>query len=68
MTIEEIKRSECTFLSAADIAPLLGCDPQSLREQVRRNPNALGFPVCRIGKRCRFPRDGFLQFLTGRSC
>ena len=63
MTMEQMRKSDAVFLCAADIAPILGCDPQSLRVQARDHPAALGFPVCVVGSRCRFPRVSFLKFV-----
>lgn len=65
MTVDQMRESDAAFLRAADIAPILGCDPQTLRVQARAAPEALGFPVTLIGRRCQFPRRPFLQFIDG---
>ena len=67
MTIEEIRQSDEAFLKPADIASLLECNPQYIREQARKDPTLLGFPVVVIGSRTRIPRKPFLQFL-GEGC
>lgn len=63
MTLTEIKQSDELFLTAADIAPVLGCNPDKLRAQARGKPELLGFPVTVIGSRVKFPRRPFLAFL-----
>ena len=65
MTLAEIKQSPALYLTAADIAPVLGCDPDLLRAQARYKPELLGFPVCVIGSRVKIPRRAFLAFFWG---
>lgn len=67
MTLDQIRQSRQTFLTAADIAPVLACDAQVLRVQARENPRLLGFDVCVIGSRCRFVRESFLRFVDGKN-
>ncbi len=54
------------FLSAAEAARALACDPQTLRSQAKSDPAALGFPVTVVGHRVRIPRAPFLDY-TGIS-
>lgn len=63
MTLAEIKQSPALVLTAADIAPVLGCDPDKIRTQARSKPELLGFPVSVAGSRVRIPRKPFLAFL-----
>lgn len=63
MTIQEIKSSDAVFLTPADIAPVLGCDPNWVRRAAHNSPELIGFPVCVIGTRTRIPRKPFLRFL-----
>lgn len=63
MTREEIIQSEKEFLNAADIADVLGVDPQSIRAQAAFKPALLGFPVVRIGARTKIPRRQFVKFM-----
>lgn len=67
MTVEQMRESDAVFLRAADIAPIIGCDPQTLRVQARAAPQSLGFPVTLIGQRCKFPRRPFLLFIDGQA-
>ena len=63
MTIQEMLASDATVLRPVDVADVLGCDPQYVRITARQRPEALGFPVCVIGKRVKIPRLPFLQYL-----
>jgi hypothetical protein len=47
------------FMDVEEVAKILNAHPQSIREQARNNPVALGFPVCVCGTRVRIPREGF---------
>ena len=64
MTFEEIKTSQKIMLTPADVAPVLGCNPQSIRKQAQENPAWLGFNVSVVGKHTLIPRLPFIQFLT----
>ena len=66
MTLAEIRSSDALMLTPADIAPILGCDPQCIRDQARTDPSVLGFPVSVIKTRTRIPRIPFLNFIEGR--
>ena len=61
-TLQEIEACGKEMLLPADIADYLGCDPQSIRLQARKDPAALGFPTIVLGNRCLFPREGFVRF------
>lgn len=63
MTLTEIKVSDKALLLAKDVAPVLGCDPHSIRIQAREYPEQLGFPVVVIGNRTLIPRKPFLAYL-----
>ena len=63
MTLEELKASQQPYLTPADIAPILHCDPQCIRKQATQDPAKLGFPVIIMGHRVRIPRIPFLKFL-----
>ena len=63
MTMNELIKSDKTFLLAADIAPILGCAAQSIRIQARHDPAKLGFPAVVIGTRILIPRQKFMEFL-----
>ena len=63
MTITEMLESAEPFLSPADIAEVLQCDPQSIRAQAQTDPSKLGYPVIVINRRIRIPRIPFLRYL-----
>lgn len=69
MTLDEIKQSNKPLLTCADIGEALGIDPQGIRVWAQQQPDKLGFPVMRYGRRgsqIRIPRLGFLRFIEGR--
>lgn len=63
MTLNEIKNTDKPMLLASDVAPVLGCDPHSIRIQARQAPDLLGFPVVVIGNRTLIPRRPFLAYI-----
>lgn len=63
MTLEEIKTSAEMWLTPADIAPVLECDPNIIRRQAQTEPQKLGFPVVVMCSRVKIPRKQFLRFL-----
>ena len=62
MTIDEIRQSQENFLTPEDVAGLLEMKAQTLREQARKNPLGLPFPVLVTNTRTRIPRVGFIEF------
>ena len=67
MTITEILNATADTLGPADIAPILGCDPQTLRLMAANDPEALApLQPIRLGKRVRFPRMRFLGWYFGQ--
>lgn len=62
MTLQEVEAIPKAMLLVADVAPFLSCNPESLRVQARREPDALGFPVVVIGNRVLIPKDGFVHY------
>lgn len=63
MTLEEIIASDELLLTPADVAPVLGFDPNIIRRQADLDPSKLGFNVIRAGSRTKIPRKPFLKFL-----
>ena len=62
MTLAEIKQSPAMWLTAADVAPVLECNPDAIRQQAQTDPAKLGFPVVVIGTRVKIPRRPFLSY------
>lgn len=63
MTLEEIKTSEKLFLTPAEVAPVLGSDPHTVRCTARQRPELLGFQFTFAGSRMKIPRIPFLRWL-----
>jgi hypothetical protein len=62
MTLEEIKNSDKLFLTPADVAPVMGSDPHTVRCTARQRPELLGFDFTFSGNRMKIPRIPFLRF------
>ena len=67
MTLEQIRRSAKAVLIPTDVAEVLGCAPQSIRDQARNRPDLLGFPVTVVRRRTYIPRVAFLKYLDGEN-
>ena len=65
MTLADIHACTRPYLTAREIADILGCDPHSIRTQAHRDPHALGYPVIVIGRRVRIPTRPFLAYMEG---
>ena len=65
MTLSEIKQTDKLMLTPADVAPVLGCDPNGIRVTARTRPELLGFPVSVVGTRVKIPRIAFIKFIEG---
>ena len=63
MTLEDIIRSDKPCITPQDAADVLQCSAQLIRIQARDNPEALGFPVIRVGNRTKIPRKAFVRFM-----
>ena len=51
----------------AGVADVLGTSAKTLIQTARNAPDSLGFPVIKIGKRVRFPKRAFIDFMLGSS-
>ena len=63
MTLAEIRASDKPVLTPKEVAPVLGVNPQSIREA---DPGDLGFPVIKVGTRTLIPRLAFLAVMGER--
>lgn len=66
MTYQEILSSTKDVLTPADIAPVLGCDPQKIRIQAKQIPESIPFRFMFIGNRMKIPRLGFIAWAEGK--
>ena len=64
MTLKDMMKSDRPFLTPAEVAPVLECDPHAIRLAARIAPEGLGFPVICIGSRVKIPRLPFVEFMT----
>ena len=65
MTLADLDALDQEFLTPAQVAPLLGCQPYSINVQARDSPHRLGFPVCVLGSRVKIPRIAFIRWMRG---
>ena len=71
MTWTELLESEKNMVSVYDIAPILECDPQKLRDALDLDddrPDELKrfrFPHCKVGNRRKISREGFIRWMRG---
>ena len=61
--MEELKALNVDFVTAKDVSQILGCRPQSIRNQAHKNAGLLGFPVTVLGNKVLIPRKSFIAFL-----
>lgn len=65
MTLADMHTCTRPYLTAKEVAGVLGCDPHSIRRQAHIDPRALGYEVIVIGRRVRIPRMPFLAYMEG---
>lgn len=65
MTLKEIESMDRDFLTVAEVASCVKCDPQLIRDEASKEPKYLGFPVSRIGHSYKIPREGFVNWAKG---
>ena len=63
VTLDEIKASDKSVLTPAEVAEVLGCDPQDVRVAARQRPDLLGFNVAVFGTRVKVPRLAFIRWM-----
>ena len=61
--IQAIVDSDKVFLTPADVAPILGMDPHSIRLIARQRPELLKFEFILSGNRTKIPRIPFLRYI-----
>lgn len=66
MTLAEIEAMDCDFLTVAQVAKCLKCEPQLIRDQAERQPQYLGFNISRFGHAFRIPRLAFIAWMKGK--
>ena len=63
MTLKEMKESSEMFVTPAQAAKILKCDPAFIRYTAHNAPERLGFPVLVVGNRTKINRKQFLEYL-----
>ena len=66
MTLADVERMECDFLTVPQVAKVLKCAPQLIRDQAEANPKYLGFNIAKIGKAYKIPRLAFIAWVKGQ--
>ena len=62
MTLNDIAAMDKDFLTPDEVAGVLTCAPQLIRDQVDTNPELIGFHFCKIGNRIKIPRLAFIDW------
>ena len=65
MTLADIEKMDADFLTVAQVAQVMRCEPQLIRDQAEREPKFLGFSISRFGHAFRIPRLAFLAWAKG---
>jgi len=65
ITLNDLAAIDRDWLTPAQIAPVLGTDPNMIRWQAHENRAALGFPVIVCGTRVKIPKIPFIKFMRG---
>ena len=63
MTVQEMQNSPERWLTPADVAEVLECDPNVIRRQAQEDPSKLGFAVVVLCSRVKINRKRFLEFI-----
>lgn len=63
MTLDELEALPVEVLTCAQVAPVLGANPATIRGQATERPELLGFPVIVAGRRVKIPKMPFIRFM-----
>lgn len=61
-TIDDIRKAENPFLTATDIAPVIGWSAHFIRLAARKDATSLPFPVLVHAKRVQIPKKAFIEW------
>lgn len=67
MNLDQLAELPGEVLTAAQVAPLLQTNPDTLRRTAREYPGLLGFPVICMGNRVLIPKRPFISFMGGKA-
>lgn len=65
MTLAEIEKLDRDFLTVAEVASCIHCEPQLIRDEAEKSPKYLGFPITKIGHSYKIPKEGFVNWAKG---
>lgn len=65
MTLSDLQNIDREFLTAVQVAPILGADPNWIRWQAHKDKDALGFPVIVMRSRVKIPKEPFIKYMKG---
>ena len=63
-TLADIEKIDREFLTCAQVAPILGANADTIRQQAVEEPSLLGFPGIIAKSRVKIPKRPFLRFMT----
>lgn len=63
MTAIELASVPGEVLTCAQVAEVIGANPDTIRWQARQDPSKLGFPVIVVGNRVKIPKRPFLRHM-----
>lgn len=66
MTLDEIRDFQRDYLTPAQVAEVLGADPQDIRVAAKLHPERLGFNLAVVGSRIKIPRLAFIRWAEGK--
>lgn len=64
MTLKDVANMDKAYLTPAEAAEILQCDPHAIRVAAKKAPEQLRFPTILIGNRVKIPRLPFVEFMT----
>lgn len=65
MTLKEIESLDRDFLTVAEVAGCIHCEPQLIRDEATKTPKYLGFPISKVGHSFKIPKEGFVNWAKG---
>jgi hypothetical protein len=65
MRLAEIEKLDVDFLKVQEVAECIHCEPQLIRDEAGKDPKFLGFPITKIGRSWKIPKEGFVRWCKG---
>ncbi len=68
ITLVDLEKTEENCLTPQQVADALGVSKKSFLRTAKDEPETLGFPIVKVGKRTiRIPKIPFLNFMRGKN-